>query len=78
MWIPNPSKGSLNVSVDLKAQSNLKFEVVATDGRTVWSKYWEEKQSAGEHSWNIPLGKGAYFCRLYTDFGWKVKKVVVD
>ncbi len=78
MQIPNPAKGSIDVRVELKEQSSLKFEVVAADGRTVWSKKLADKQTAGEYTWNVSLAKGAYFARLYTDFGWKVQKVVVE
>lgn len=79
---PNPVVGeSTSLNVQLQRAAVLSVEVVDVNGKRVQSIITEKPFASGSHQIAIPVGAllpGTYFCRLQTERGSAVRKMIVE
>jgi hypothetical protein len=78
VYVPNPSPVALDLRVDLLDPSRLTIQVFTADGRLAYAERGDQILPAGAHRRTIQTPEpGVYVCRVDTDFGFRVRKVVV-
>jgi hypothetical protein len=75
---PTPSKGNVVVNIDLKKASKVSIQIFANNGKLIACETGTNPQNEGSHNFRFDLKPGVYFCNITTDFGVKIKKVVVE
>ena len=75
---PNPASEQLNIDITTGVQGTMKLELVATDGRVIYSDKWMQSTKSKQmqiNTMNIP--SGLYQVRLITPYDAITKSVVV-
>lgn len=75
---PNPASEQLNIDITTGVQGTMKLELVATDGRVIYSDEWTQSTKSKQmqiNTMNIP--SGLYQVRLITPYDAITKSVVV-
>jgi hypothetical protein len=77
---PNPASSQIAVTYSLKQSSDIRFEIISTDGKVIFSENYL-KQPTGEHIQVIQpkqsLSSGNYFLRMTIDGKTTSKKLIV-
>ncbi len=73
---PSPVKGPLEIKVDLKKTSKIDVQVFDNNGRLLARKSENTPQTEGLYVYPFDLRPGTYICRVSTDFGVKVIKLL--
>lgn len=76
--LPNPAKEKISLSVRLDKPSRIAIQVFDASGKLLYTEKMPGSQVAGTYRRDIPVTPGAYFCRVDTEYGFKVKKVVIQ
>ena len=75
---PNPASEQLNIDITTGVQGSMKIELVATDGRVIYTNEWMQSTKSKQmqiNTMNIP--SGLYQVRLITPYDAITKSVVV-
>ncbi|MFA7326022.1 MAG: T9SS type A sorting domain-containing protein [Candidatus Kapaibacterium sp.] len=75
---PNPANEQLNIDITTGAQGTMKLELVATDGRVIYTDEWIQSTKSKQMQINtIAIPSGQYQVRLITPYDAITKSVVV-
>lgn len=75
---PNPATSLLHVSIDCANSGNVCMEIFDTNGRSVFNR--QESCEQGRHAWTVDVScfqRGIYVCRVTTDEGTNIVKIIV-
>lgn len=75
---PNPASEQLNIDITTGVQGTMKLELVATDGRVIYTDEWTQSTKSKQmqiNTMNIP--SGLYQVRLITPYDAITKSVIV-
>jgi hypothetical protein len=75
---PNPASEQLNIDITTGVQGTMKLELVATDGRVIYSDEWTQSTKSKQmqiNTMNIP--SGLYQVRLITPYDAITRSVIV-
>lgn len=75
--IVNPAVRSANIAVQLKKATPVSVEIFALNGRTVVSDIQNNTLPEGRIERRYPLAAGMYMCKITTNFGSVVRKIIV-
>ncbi len=75
---PNPASEQLNIDITTGVQGTMKLELVATDGRVIYSDEWTQSTKSKQMQINtINIPSGLYQVRLITPYDAITKSVIV-
>lgn len=75
---PNPASEQLNIDITTGVQGSMKLELVATDGRVIYSDEWMQSTKSKQMKINtINIPSGLYQVRLITPYDAITKSVIV-
>ena len=75
---PNPASEQLNIDITTGVQGTMKLELVATDGRVIYSDEWTQSTKTKQMQINtLAIPSGLYQVRLITPYDAITKSVVV-
>ena len=75
---PNPASEQLNIDITTGVQGTMKLELVATDGRVIYSDEWTQSTKTKQMKINtLAILSGLYQVRLITPYDAITKSVVV-
>ncbi|MER3329169.1 MAG: T9SS type A sorting domain-containing protein, partial [Candidatus Kapaibacterium sp.] len=75
---PNPANEQLNIEISTGVQGTMKLELVATDGRVIYSDEWTQSTKTKQMQINtLSIPSGLYQVRLITPYDAITKSVVV-
>jgi hypothetical protein len=75
---PNPASELLNIDISTGVQGTMKLELVATDGRVIYSDEWTQSTKTKQMQINmLAIPSGLYQVRLITPYDAITKSVVV-
>jgi len=75
---PNPASEQLNIDITTGVQGSMKLELVATDGRVIYTDEWTQSTRTKQMKINtLAIPSGLYQVRLITPYDAITKSVVV-
>lgn len=75
---PNPASEQLNIDITTGVQGTMKLELVATDGRVIYSDSWTQSTKSKQMLINTrEVPSGLYQVRLITPYDAITKSVIV-
>ncbi|MFA7326159.1 MAG: T9SS type A sorting domain-containing protein [Candidatus Kapaibacterium sp.] len=75
---PNPASEQLNINISTGVQGSMKLELVATDGRVIYTDEWTQSTKTKQMQINtLAIPSGLYQVRLITPYDAIMKSVVV-
>ena len=75
---PNPASEQLNIDITTGTQGTMKLELVATDGRVIYSDEWTQSTKSKQMNINTrEVPSGLYQVRLITPYDAITKSVIV-
>jgi hypothetical protein len=75
---PNPASEQLNIDITTGVQGTMKLELVATDGRVIYTDEWTQLTRTKQMMINtLAIPSGLYQVRLITPYDAITKNVVV-
>lgn len=75
---PNPAHGRIQLQIELEKPSRIGIRILTADGKTVFTETPGASWPAGLTERHIAVPAGIYFCRVETDFGFKIRRIVVE
>ncbi|MCC7244834.1 MAG: T9SS type A sorting domain-containing protein [Saprospiraceae bacterium] len=73
----NPSKGNISLNINLLENSKLNIQVFSSDGKLM-TESTAKSVASGVHNRRFDLSPGLYWCKVETDFGSKIMKMMVE